>query len=86
MLEKMKINTNTMMLMLLVVFLASFVTLIIYGEIWRIRLLTTDTVIESFDLARTQITFAASLISIASGASMLYMFETRFAQSPKESN
>ena len=82
----MKTNINFMMLMLLVVFLASFITLIIYGEIWRIRLLTDDTIIESFDLARTQVTFAASLISIASGGSMLYMFEIRFSQISKEKN
>jgi hypothetical protein len=82
----MKTNINLMMLVLLVVFLASFITLIIYGEIWRIRLLTDDTIIESFDPARTQVTFAASLISIASGASMLYMFEIRFSQNSKEKN
>jgi hypothetical protein len=82
----MKININIIMIMLLVVFLASFITLIIYGEIWRIRLLTTDTFIESFNLARTQVTFVASCISIASGASMLYIFEIRFPQSTKEKN
>ena len=80
----MKVDINVLMIILLVVFLTSFVALIIYGEIWQIRLLTTDVPIESFDRARTQTTFIASCVSVGSGASMLYVVGTRFSKREKE--
>jgi hypothetical membrane protein len=80
----MRINIDALMIVLLVVFVSSFVALIIYGEIWRIRLPTTDVNLEDFDRGHTQNAFVLSCISIASGASMLYIVETRFPEEEKE--
>ena len=76
----MKPNMDVLMILLLVIFVASFAAMIIYGEVWRIRLSTTDVQVESVDRERAKNTFILSCISIVSGASMLYIFGTRFAQ------
>jgi hypothetical protein len=76
----MKLNIDVLMIILLVAFVGSFVALIVYGEVWRIRLPTTDAPIESYDLGRTQIGFIASCICVASGACMFYITETKFSK------
>jgi hypothetical protein len=77
--KTMKINTDVLMVILLVIFVGSLVWLIIYGEVWRINLSMTDTPIENFDLDRTRNAFILSVVSIASGGSMLYILVTRFS-------
>jgi uncharacterized membrane protein YbhN (UPF0104 family) len=79
----MRINIDVLMIVLLVVFISSFLGLIIYGEIWRIRLPTTDVQIESFDRGRTQNAFILSCVAIACGASMLYVADTQFPDEQK---
>lgn len=81
----MNININVLMIILLIVLIASFAILIIYGEIWRIDLVWSDSHIERTDHERAQIAFMASCVCIASGASMLYIMETQFSQNEKES-
>jgi len=76
----MKIDINVLMIVLVVVFIASFSTVIIYGEIWRISLLMSNSY-RKFDHARTVICFIASCVSIISGSLILYFSETRFSQS-----
>jgi hypothetical protein len=71
---------DVLMVILFVTFVGSLVGLIIYGEVWRINLSMTDTSIESFDSVRTRDAFILSVVSIASGGSMLYMLFTRFSQ------
>jgi hypothetical protein len=71
------------MIVLLIVFAASFASLMIYGEVWRIRLSTADVHVESFDRGQTQNAFIMSCICIASGASMLYIIEKEM-HSPKD--
>jgi phage shock protein PspC (stress-responsive transcriptional regulator) len=78
--NKMKIDIDVLMMILLAVFVSSLVTLIIYGEVWRINLSMTDTAIESFDPVRTRNAFILSCLCIASGGSMLYIIATRFSQ------
>jgi hypothetical protein len=80
----MEINIDALMLVLLITFTASFTALIVYGEIWRIRLPTTDVPLENFDRGRTQNVFIMSCISVASGASMLYIVETQFPEQEKQ--
>ena len=80
----MKANIDVLMILLLVIFVASFATMIIYGEAWRIRLSTTDAKFESVDRERAKNAFIMSCISIVSGASMLYIFGTRFTQDEKK--
>jgi hypothetical protein len=74
----MKINIDVLMVILLVIFLGSLISLIIYGEVWRINLSMTDTHIENFDPDRTRNAFLLSAVCIASGGSMLYILVTRF--------
>jgi hypothetical membrane protein len=80
----MRVNIDALMIVLLVIFISSFVGLIIYGEIWRIRLPTTDVQLENFDRGHTQNAFVLSCVSVVSGASMLYLVETRFPEEQKE--
>jgi len=80
----MKTNIDALMLVLLIIFITSFTALIVYGEIWRIRLPTTDVPLESFDRGHTQNVFVLSCISVASGASMLYIVETQFPEQEKQ--
>ena len=82
----MNININVLMIILLIVLIASFAILIIYGEIWRIDLVWSDSHIERTDHERAQIAFIASCVCIASGASMLYIMETQFSQNEKVSS
>jgi hypothetical protein len=79
----MKVGIDVLMIILLIVFIGSFVTLMIFGEVWDINLSMADRHIESFDRGRTMNAFIASCFCIASGASMLYIVETRFPQGEK---
>jgi hypothetical protein len=80
----MKLNIDALMILLLIIFAASFATMIIYGEAWRIRLSTTDAKFGSVDRERAKNAFIMSCISIMSGAAMLYIFGTRFMQDEKK--
>lgn len=80
----MRINIDVIMTILLVVFICGFVAVIVYGEVWRIRLIMTDTRFESFDYGHAQNAFIASCVCIASGAPMLYLFATKFSPEQKE--
>jgi hypothetical protein len=71
---------DVLMVILLMIFVGSLVGLIIYGQVWRINLSMTDTQIESFDPVATRNAFILSVVSIASGGSMLYMLVARFPQ------
>ncbi|MGA3191031.1 MAG: hypothetical protein ABSD73_00780 [Candidatus Bathyarchaeia archaeon] len=76
----MKMNFDVLIIILLVIFVGSLVWLIIYGEVWRINLSMTDTHVENFDPDRTRNAFILSVVSIASGGSMLYILVTRYSQ------
>ena len=78
----MKSNIDLLMTVLLVVFVASFLVFLIYGELWRINL-STEGAAAPLDIGRAQIAFIASCVGIATGASMLYITETRFAKDEK---
>jgi hypothetical protein len=80
----MKLNIDALMILLLIIFVASFATMIIYGEAWQIRLSTTDAKFGSVDRERAKNAFIMSCISIMSGAAMLYIFGTRFMQDEKK--
>ena len=82
----MKINFDALLIILLVIFVGSLVGLIIYGEVWRINLSMTDTQIESFDPVRTRNAFLLSVVSIASGGSVLYLLVTRFSPEEEKKN
>jgi hypothetical protein len=71
---------DVLMVILFMIFVGSLVGLIIYGQVWRINLSMTDTQIESFDPVATRNAFILSVVSIASGGSMLYILVTRFPQ------
>jgi hypothetical membrane protein len=75
----MRVDIDLLMIVLLIAFIGSFTALIIYGEVWRIRLPTTETNLEAFDRERTQNAFILSCVSIVSGASIMYLLETRFS-------
>ena len=75
----MRVDIDLLMIILLIAFIGSFVALIIYGEVWRIRLPTTETNLETFDRERTQNAFFLSCVSIVSGAFIMYIIETRLS-------
>jgi uncharacterized membrane protein len=79
----MKSNIDVMMTVLLVVFIVSFVVVLIYGELWRINL-STEGAPAPLDIGRAQIAFIASCVGIATGASMLYITETKFAKDERK--
>ncbi len=79
----MKIGTDVLMTVLLAVFVASFVSLMVFGQVWEINLSMADRSIETFDRERAQSAFIASCFAIGSGASMLFIIEKRFPQSEK---
>ena len=82
----MKVNIDVLMIILLAVFLCSFIALMFFGRVWDINLSMTDRPIENFDRERTQSAFISSVLCIASGACMLYIIETRFPQDEKAGN
>lgn len=77
----MKASIDALLLVLLIIFAGSFAVVIVYGEVWQIRLPTTNLPIETFDYARSLSAFIASCICATSGASMLYVAEKQFPQS-----
>lgn len=79
----MKIDIDVLMAVLLAVFVASFVLLMVFGQVWEINLSMADRSIETFDRDRAQSAFIASCFAIGSGASMLFIIEKRFPQSEK---
>ena len=71
---------DVLIVVLLAIFVGSLVSLIIYGQVWRINLSTTDTQIENFDAVQTRNAFILAVVSIASGGSILYILVTRFSK------
>jgi len=80
----MKLNIDVLMIILLIVLVGSFVTLTVYGEVWRITLSMTDMPIEIYDRGRTLTAFAVSCACIASGASMLYIIAVQSSEDNKK--
>jgi hypothetical protein len=80
----MRLNIDALMIILLIALIGSFVTLLIYGEVWRISLSMTDMPIESYDRGHTQTAFIVSCVCIASGASMLYLIGAQFSEDNKK--
>lgn len=79
----MKLNIDVLMTILLVVFVVSFVVLLIYGEFWRINL-STEGARTPLDIGHAQIVFTASCVGIASGVSMLYIMDAKFSQDKRK--
>jgi len=79
----MKINIDVLLMILLATFIVCFFVVVIYGEVWRIRLPSTDMIIENFDNSRSLNTFIVSCIGTAAGASMLYIIQKEFPQDEK---
>jgi len=79
----MKIGTDVLMTVLWAVFVASFVLLMVFGQVWEINLSMADRSIETLDRERAQSAFIASCFAIGSGVSMLFIIEKRFPQSEK---
>jgi hypothetical protein len=75
----MKPNIDVLMTILLVVLVASFAATLIYGEIWQVNL-STQGARAPLDIGHARIAFLASCVGIASGVSMLYIMDTKFAQ------
>jgi hypothetical protein len=82
----MKASIDVLMVILLTVFIGSFIALMIFGQVWDINLSMTDRSIQNFDRERTQNAFISSCFCIASGACMLYIIETRLPQDEKADN
>jgi hypothetical protein len=61
------------MILLLIIFSASLVLSILYGEIWQIRFSTQDAPVETLNRERITIAFISSSICVASGFSMIYL-------------
>jgi len=82
----MKIGINFLMIVLLVFFLASFLIILVYGELWRIKFAMTDIQMgeKEFDRGHVGILFLVSCIGIGSGCTMLYLFETRFSEKERK--
>jgi hypothetical protein len=76
----MKLNIDVLMIALLIVFIASFAIMIVYGEFWNINLSTESAGAQPPDFEHAQVAFIASCLSIASGASMLYITGKRFSE------
>lgn len=76
----MKVSVDILLTVLLVIFIGSLVAMIIYGELWRIRILTelSSAPVETFDYGLTLNAFISSCIGIVSGASILYILAKKF--------
>jgi ABC-type Na+ efflux pump permease subunit len=81
----MKLNIDVLMVGLLIVLIASFVAMLIYGEIWQVNLSTLGAT-TPLDIEHARIAFAFSCLGIASGTIMLCMMETRFSKNEKKQN
>jgi hypothetical protein len=81
----MKVSIDALLIALLVVLIGSFAMTIMYGEVWRIRPLTTgiSTTVENYDYGRSLTAFVSSCICAASGASILYITAKEFTQKKK---
>lgn len=79
----MKPNIDVLMTILLVVFIASFAALLIYSGFWQINL-STEGPRAPLDIEHAQVAFVASCVGIASGASMLYLMDTKFTQNERK--
>ena len=75
----MKPNIDVLMIALLVVFVASFVATLIYGEIWQVNL-STQGARAPLDIGHARIAFLTSCVGIASGVPMLYIMDRKFPQ------
>jgi hypothetical protein len=84
-LKEMKVSINALLIALLVILIGSFAMVIIYGEVWRIRPLTTEssTSVENYDYGRSLTAFISSCICAASGASILYIIAKEFPEKEK---
>lgn len=76
----MKISIDVLLTILLVTFIACFVVVVVYGEVWLIRLPSTNMTVGNFDYSRSLNTFIVSCIGTAAGASMLYIIQKKFPQ------
>jgi hypothetical protein len=81
----MKLNIDILMTALLIVFVVSFAAMLLYGEIWQVNLSTQGSR-TPLEIGHAQIAFVASCIGIASGASLLYIMTTKFAQDDRRQN
>jgi Mn2+/Fe2+ NRAMP family transporter len=79
----MRISINFLLVILLAVFAGCFVVVVVYGEVWLIRLPSTDMTVENFDYGRSLEAFIASCIGATAGASMLYIIQKEFPQNEK---
>jgi hypothetical protein len=78
--KRMKISIDVLMIVLLVIFISSFAAVIIYGEFWRINLLTESAGGEPPDMLHAQIAFVAACIGIGCGGSMLFVIDRRLSE------
>jgi hypothetical protein len=79
----MKLNIDVLMILLLAVFVVSFIAMLTYGEVWQLNL-STQGVQTPLDIEHVGIAFTFSCMGIASGVSMMYMMETRFSQNERK--
>jgi hypothetical protein len=79
----MRTNIDVLLMILLATFIACFFVVVIYGEVWLIRLPSTNMTVENFDYSRSLNTFIVSCIGTAAGASMLYFIQKEFPQDEK---
>ena len=79
----MRIDIDVLLTVLLATFIVCFFVVVIYGEVWLIRLPSTNMTVENFDYSRSLNTFIISCIGTAAGASMLYIIQKEFPQDEK---
>jgi Mn2+/Fe2+ NRAMP family transporter len=79
----MRINIDILLTILLVTFIVCFFVVVVYGEVWLIRLPSTNMTVENFDYSRSLNTFIVSCVGTAAGASMLYIIQKEFPQDEK---